>query len=1047
MLANFFIDRPVFAWVIALAIALAGLLAVRSLPIEQYPTIAPPSISINVNYPGADAATVEENVTSIIEQQMNGVENLLYMSSTSAANGVATITVTFESGTNIDLAQVDVQNRLSRVEPRLPEEVRRQGITVSEANSNFMMIVALTSPDGGLNALDLGNYASTRVIDELRRVPGVGDVTLFGSEYAMRIWLDPERLAGYNMSAAQALAAVREQNSQTPGGQIGALPASVGQQLNATVVTQSRFTSPEQFSQIILRTNIDGSAVRLGDVARVELGANSYDTSTRLNRKPMAGMAVQLASGANALAAGQGVKDRLEALKVGFPPGVTYSIPYDTTLFVSISIEEVLITLVEAMVLVFLVMFLFLQNLRATLIPTIVVPVALLGASLGLYFLGYSINVLTLFGMVLAIGILVDDAIVVIENVERIMAEEGLPPREATYKAMGQIVSPIIGITLVLIAVFVPMAFFPGSTGGIYRQFSVTLALSIGFSALLALTLTPALCATLLRPSSHTTEGRGFFARFNRGFGRTTIRYEKGIASIIARPKRWLAIYAGLVAIVGVLYLTVATSFIPDEDQGYIVAVVQAPAGATQERTQLAVEEAEDFFMSQPQVRQVISVLGFSFFGTGQNAAIIFVPLKHWDERPGAENSAAALAGRSMGALGGSNHAMIFALSPPPIQELGNSSGFNLRLQDRAGLGYQKLLDARNQLLGATAQSKLVVGVRPEGLEDSPQLRVTIDRIKARALGLQVDDINNTLSIAFGSAYANDFNREGRVLRVVLQADAAQRMSPDDILELRVPNATGEMVPFSAFTTVDWGAGSPQLQRYNGFPSMTVSGQAAPGKATSDAMAEMARLAAELPDGIGFEWSGLSFEEQQGAGQVPLLLGLSLLVVFLLLAALYESWSIPAAVLLVVPLGILGALLFGMTRGMAMDVYFNIGIITIIGLSAKNAILIIEYAKDLEDEGRSLPEATLEAVRLRLRPIVMTSLAFILGVLPLVISTGAGSAGRRAIGTGVMGGMITATVLGLFFMPLFFVIIRTLLGSRSKPRPERPIPVEGIAHA
>ena len=1046
MRADFFIDRPIFAWVIALAVALAGMLAVRGLPIEQYPTIAPPSITINVVYPGADAATLEENVTSIIEQEMNGVENFLYMSSSSDSNGVATITVTFESGTDVDLAQVDVQNRLSRVEPRLPEEVRRQGITVSEANSNFLMIVALTSPKGSMNALDLGNYASTRILDELRRVPGVGDVTLFGSEYAMRIWLDAERLAGFNMSPAQALNAVREQNSQTPGGQIGAQPAPAGQQLNATIVTQSRFTTPEEFSQIILRANPDGSAVRLGDVARVELGANSYDTTTRLNQNPMAGIAVQLAVGANALEAGQGVKDRMEALKAAFPPDTAYSIPYDTTLFVSISIEEVLITLAEAMVLVFLVMFLFLQNFRATIIPTIVVPVALLGACLGLYFIGYSINVLTLFGMVLAIGILVDDAIVVIENVERIMAEEGLPPREATYKAMDQIVSPIIGITLVLIAVFVPMAFFPGSTGGIYRQFSITLAFSMAFSAFLALTLTPALCATLLRPSRHKTEGNGLFARFNRAFGRTTTRYERGVAGILARPKRWFGIYAALVAIVALLYMTVPTTFLPEEDQGYIVAVVQAPAGATRERTQLAVEEAETFFMAQPQVKEVISVLGFSFFGSGQNAAIMFVPLKPWDERKGAENSASALAGKAMGALSGSQHAMMFALSPPAIQELGNSSGFNLRLQDRAGLGYQKLLDARNQLLGMASQSKAVVGVRPEGLEESPQLKVTIDRIKARSLGLGIQDINNTLSIGFGSAYANDFSREGRVLRVVLQADAAQRMSPEDLLQLRVPNATGQMVPFSSFTTAQWTAASPQLQRYNGFSSMTISGEAAPGKSTGEAMAEMAALAAQLPDGIGFEWSGLSFEEQQGAGQVPLLLGLSLLVVFLLLAALYESWSIPVAVLLVVPLGVLGALLFGLVRGMAMDVYFNIGIITIIGLSAKNAILIVEYAKELEEQGRDAVDATLEAVRLRFRPILMTSLAFILGVLPLVISTGAGSAGRRALGSGVMGGMITATALGLFFIPLFFVAVRTLL-ARRKARGEPQPPTESLAHA
>ncbi|HZF44006.1 MAG TPA: multidrug efflux RND transporter permease subunit [Sphingomonadaceae bacterium] len=1046
MFARFFIDRPIFAWVIALSISLAGLLAVQSLPIEQYPTIAPPSVTINVNYPGADAATVEENVTSIIEQEMNGVENFLYMSSTSAANGTATVTVTFQTGTDVKLAQVDVQNRLSSVESRLPEEVRRQGITVSEANANFLMIVAITSPDGSRDALELGNYASTRVIDELRRVPGVGDVTLFGSEYAMRIWLDPQRLAGFNMSAAQALAAVREQNSQTAGGQLGALPATRGQQLNATIITQSRFTTPEQFSQIILRANTDGSSVRLGDVARVELGANSYDTTTRLNKRPMAGMAVQLATDANALEAGEGIKSRMEALARSFPEGVSYSIPYDTTLFVSISIEEVLITLLEAMVLVFLVMFLFLQNVRSTIIPTIVVPVALLGACVGLYFLGYSINVLTLFGMVLAIGILVDDAIVVIENVERIMDEEGLPTREATYKAMGQIVSPIIGITLVLIAVFVPMAFFPGSTGGIYRQFSVTLALSMAFSALLALTLTPALCATFLRPGKPKLEGRGVFARFNRGFARTTARYEGAVASIIVRPKRWMAIYAALIAVVAAIYMSVPTSFLPDEDQGYIIAVVQAPPGATQERTQVALEEAEDYFLAQPQVREVVAILGFSFFGSGQNAGIMFVTLKPWKERGGEADGAAALAGGSMGVLGNSKNAMIFALNPPALQELGNSSGFDLRLQDKSALGYQRLVEARNQLLGAASQSRVVMGVRPQGLEESPQLRVAIDRIKARSLGLDIDDINNTLSIAFGSAYANDFNREGRVLRVVLQADAAQRMTPEDVLALRVPNATGEMVPFSAFTKVDWTAGSPQLQRYNGFPAMTISGSAAPGQATSNAMSEMASLAAALPEGFGIEWSGLSFEEQQGAGQVPLLLGLSLLVVFLLLSALYESWSIPVAVLLVVPLGVLGALLFGLVRGMSMDVYFNIGIITIIGLSAKNAILIVEYAKELEEQGRSVSEATLEAVRLRFRPILMTSLAFILGVLPLVISTGAGAAGRNALGTGVMGGMITATGLGLFFIPLFFVVTRTVL-TRAGKSPAAGGRAETLAHA
>ena len=1047
MLANFFIERPVFAWVIALAISLAGLLAVQQLPIEQYPTIAPPSVTINVTYPGADAATLESNVTSIIEKEMNGVEDYLYMNSTSAANGTATITVTFKSGTDIDLAQVDVQNRLSRVEPRLPEEVRRQGITVTEANNNFLIIVALTSPDGSHNALDLGNYASTRILDDIRRVPGVGNAFLFGSEYAMRIWLDPEKLAGYSISSAEALEAVREQNSQTPSGQIGALPSIAGQQLNATVITQSRYSTPEEFSQIIVRSNPDGSSLRLGDVARVELGAASYDTITRLDTKPMAAIAVQLAPNSNALKTGQGVKDRMEALKAAFPAGISYSIPYDTTLFVSTSIGEVIKTLVEAMILVFLVMFLFLQNIRATIIPAIVVPVALLGACLGLFALGYSINVLTLFGMVLAIGILVDDAIVVIENVERIMAEEGLPPKEATYKAMGQIVSPIIGITLVLIAVFVPMAFFPGSTGGIYRNFSVTLAFSMAFSALLALTLTPALCATLLKPSHHGTAGKGFFARFNRAFGKTTDRYEVAVATILSRPRRWLGVFAALVAAVGAIYMLVPTSFLPEEDQGYIITVVQAPPGATRERTQLALDEVETFFMAQPQVRQVIGVLGFSFFGSGQNAALVFVQLKLWDERSGADNSASTLAAKAMGALAGSTNAMIFSLSPPAIPELGNSTGFAMRLQDRGGLGPQKLRDARNQMLGMAGQSTVVVGVRPEGLEDSPQLKVLVDRIKARSLGVKIQDINDTLSIAFGSAYANDFNREGSVLRVLLQAEAAQRMTPEDILRLQVRNATGGMVPFSTFTTATWQTGSPQLQRYNGFPAMSIAGDAAPGQSTGDAMAEMAKFASQLPPGIGYEWTGLSLEEQQAGDQVPLLLGLSLLVVFLLLAALYESWSIPVAVLLVVPLGVLGALLFGLLRGMPMDVYFNIGIITIIGLSAKNAILIVEYAKDMEEAGKSAIEATMEAVRLRFRPIVMTSMAFILGVLPLVVSSGAGAAGRRALGTGVMGGMITATLLGLLFIPLFFVVIRTLLTQLRERRKAHDAPPGVAVHA
>jgi len=1033
MFARFFIDRPVFAWVIAIGIALAGLLALRSLPIEQYPSVAPPSVTINVTYPGADAATLEQNVTSIIEQEMNGVEGFLYMASSSASNGAASITVTFESGTDIDIAQVDVQNRLSQIEARLPEEVRRQGIMVSQANAGFLMILAMTSPDGTRSSLDLGAYANSRIVDQLRRVPGVGNVQLFGSDYAMRIWLDPERLASFSMSSAEALAAVREQNSQTTGGQIGAQPTTADQQINATVVTQSRFSTPEEFAQIILRANPDGSTVRLGDVARVELGAASYESQARLNGKPMAGMAVQLATGANALAAGEGVRARMAELATEFPPGVAWDVPFDTTPFVSISINEVMITLAEAMLLVFAVMFLFLQSIRATIIPTIVVPVALLGACMGLWLFGFSINVLTLFGMVLAIGILVDDAIVVIENVERLMTEEGLSPRDATHKAMGQIVGAIIGITLVLIAVFVPMAFFPGSTGGIYRQFSVTLALSIAFSALLALTLTPALCATLLKPG-HGPARRGLLGRFNNWFGRTTDRYSGRVTGMVRRPARWMAIYAAILGAVVLMFSSIPTAFLPDEDQGYAIAVVQAPAGATQQRTQAVVERAEQFWLEQPQVDKVVSVLGFSFFGSGQNAAMMFVNLKPWDERKGVENSAAALAGRAMGAFMQFKDAMVFALSPPSIPELGTASGFALRLQDRTGQGYPALLQARNQLLGLASQDKALVGVRPEGLEDAPQVRVTVDRIKARALGLSITDINNTLSIAFGSAYANDFNREGRVLRVLLQASAEQRMTPEDILDLRVRNADGQMVPFAAFTTAEWTAGPPQLSRYNGYPSMSLSGSAADGYSTGEAMDAMAALVDRLPPGFGYEWTGISYEEQQAGGQVPLLLTLSLVIVFLLLAALYESWTIPIAVLLIVPLGVLGALGAAWLRGMPSDVFFNIGIITIIGLSAKNAILIVEFAKELEEQGRDVYEATLEAVRLRFRPIIMTSLAFILGVLPLAISTGAGAAGRRAIGTGVMGGMITATAIGVFMVPVFFIVVRSFMLRRQQRR-------------
>ena len=1043
MFSRFFIGRPIFAWVIALGILLGGVLALRALPIEQYPDVAPPSLQISVTYPGADAATLEQNVTQVIEQELNGVEGFLYMSSTSLSNGTASITVNFESGTDIDTAQMDVQNRLRRVEARLPEEVRRQGVLVSEANAGFLQIVALTSKSGETDSIELGNIASNQIIDELRRVTGVGDIRLFGSPYAMRIWLDPDKLATFKLSSAEALAAVTEQNSQTAGGSLGDQPIAKGSELNATIVTQNRFTNAEQFENIILRANPDGSTVTLKDVGRVELGAQDYTTGTELNGKPMAGMAVQLRTGANALATAEGVQARMEELAKSLPADVAWSIPYDTTPFITVSVEEVVKTLVEAMILVFLVMFLFLQNWRATVIPTLVVPIALAGACLGLWLFGFSINVLSLFGMVLAIGILVDDAIVVIENVERIMAEEHLSPRDATIKAMGQITTAIVGITLVLIAVFIPMAFFPGSTGGIYRQFSVTLAISIAFSALLALTLTPALCATLLKPHDDTADKtpsrfafvQRFFDWFNDRFARSTDKYQRGVGRILGAPLRWLGIFALLVGLTAILFVRLPGGFLPNEDQGYTITVIQAPPGATRQRTDEAIRATQAFLDKQPQVANVIAVRGFSFFGSGQSTAMVFAPLHPWEERPGVENSAATLAGRALGALSSVKQAIIFTLTPPPIQQLGNATGFSFRLQARGGQTNDELTAARNQLLGMAAQSPVLANVRPEGMEPAPQLKVNIDRVRARALGLSIGDVNTTLSIAAGSAYANDFNRDGRVLRVYLQADAPYRMTPADILNLRVRNTAGDMVPFGAFTTATWGVGPPQLQRYNGYPSASISGESKPGYSTGDALTEMEQLAAKLPGDFTYEWTGISFEEKQAGGQIGLLLGLSLVVVFLLLAALYESWTVPVAVLLVVPLGVLGSVLFTMMRGYSADVYFNVGLITIIGLAAKNAILIVEFAIEKEADGLSVFDATMEAVKLRLRPIIMTSLAFILGMVPLFISTGAGAASRRAVGTGVMGGMIAATILGIFFIPLFYIAVRRWLSRKAPHAP------------
>ncbi|UXY13750.1 efflux RND transporter permease subunit [Chitiniphilus purpureus] len=1027
MLARFFIDRPIFAWVIAIIIVLAGLLAMRSLPIAQYPEVAPPGLSITTSYPGASAKVVEETVTSLIEQEMNGIENLLYMSSESDSAGNMTILLTFRTGTNLDIASVDAQNRVKRVEVRLPEEVRRQGVQVLKSRDNYLLFLTLFSPDGSYDEVALGSYVNANIIDALRRVPGVGEAQLFGSEYAMRIWLDPAKLAGFRMGPGEALAAVRAQNVQLATGEIGALPASKNQQFTATVVTQGRFVTPEEFGNIVLREGANGALVRLKDVARVELGAASYDVSARLNGKPIAAIGIKLSPDGNAVQTSQAIRARMAELAKYFPKGVSWELPYDTSKFVDISIKEVLKTLAEAIALVFVVMYLFLGNLRATLIPTIVVPIALTGALLGLYLFGYSINVLTMFAMVLAIGILVDDAIVVIENVERIMSEEGLAPREATQKAMGQIVGAIIAITLVLTAVFIPMAFFSGSVGAIYRQFSVTLVLTMFFSALMALTLTPALCATLLKPVKKGEDGhgsKGFFGWFNRKFLATTDGYRNWVARILRRSGLALLFFALLLAVTGWLFARLPSSFLPEEDQGYFINVVQLPAGATRERTLQVVEQVEKHFMSQPGVDRVVSVVGFSFFGRGQNAALAFVTLKDWDERTTDETQLDSLVGMANMALFQIKQAFIFSTNVPPIPELASVGGFDFRLQDRAGLGREQLLNARNMLLGMAGQNPNLAGVRPEGQEPGPQVYLEVNKVKASQLGVDMNELNDTLAVALGSAYANDFVREGRVLRVLMQASPDARIQPEDLLKLQLKTREGKLVPLSEVATTQWIVGDAKLDRYNGLPAYKIAGSAAPGKSSGDAMDAMEEMATKLPPGVGFEWSGTSYEERLSGEQAPALFALSILVVFLCLAALYESWSIPFAVLWVVPLGIFGAVLAMTLRGLPNDVYFKVGLIAIIGLSAKNAILIIEFAREMQRHGMNAVDATLEACRLRFRPILMTSIAFIAGVMPLAISSGAGSASRHALGTGVIGGMIAATVLAVFLVPVFFVVVR-----------------------
>ena len=1035
-MAKFFIDRPIFAWVIALFVMVLGAVSITQLPIAQYPSVAPPTIVISAAYPGASAQTLEDSVLAVIEREMNGAPRLAYMEAVSQANGSGSITLSFEPGTNADLAQVEVQNRLARATPRLPAVVNQQGVRVEKSRSNFLLFAMLSSSDPKTDVTALSDYASRNIVPELQRLPGIGQVQLFGSERAMRVWVDPAKLQGYNLSPADVASAIQAQNAQVSAGSLGELPNLSGQTISATVVVPGQLGTTAEFGNIVLRANADGSSVRLKDVARIELGAQSYATTARLNGKPAAGMGVQLSPSGNALAAAEAVKKRMTELEKYFPPGVTWTVPFDSSDFVKISIQQVAMTLLEAIVLVFLVMFLFLQNIRYTIIPTIVVPVALLGTFGALLAMGFSINVLTMFGMVLVIGIVVDDAIVVVENVERIMSEEGLPPLEATRKAMGQISGAIVGITVVLISVFVPLAFFAGSVGNIYRQFSAVMAVSIGFSAFMALSLTPALCATLLKPvvAGHAHAKTGFFGGFNRGFARSAKGYEGWVAKLLRRGGRMMVVYVALIAAVGVLYMRLPTSFLPNEDQGSLLVNIQLPPGATLERTQAVVEKVEDFMLKQPEVKSMVAVMGFSFSGQGQNAGFSFVTLKDWSERKGAGQTAEALAGRAMGALSGVRDAFIFALSPPPIPELGVSSGFTFRLQDRGGNGHDALVAARNQMLGMASKSKVLAGVRPDGLEDAPQLQVDIDRDKASAQGVGFAAINNAISAALGSAYVNDFPNAGRLQRVVVQAEAQARMQPEDILKLTVLNSQGKAVPLSAFASTRWVSGAMQTVRYNGYPAMRISGGAAPGHSTGEAMAEMERLAAQLPAGFGFEWTGQSREEKLAGSQALVLYGFAILAVFLCLAALYESWSIPLAVILVVPLGVLGVLLGITGRGMANDVYFQVGLITIIGLSAKNAILIIEFAKDLQAQGRGVVESALEAAHLRFRPIIMTSLAFILGVVPLAMASGASSASQRAIGTGVIAGMVVGTFLAVFFVPTFFVVVRSLFKGSERQR-------------
>ena len=1040
-MVNFFIPRPIFAIVLAIILMLAGGLAIRILPVAQYPTIAPPSIQIRAVYPGASAKTVENTVVQVIEQQMNGLDNLLYLSSTSDDSGTAQTTLTFAAGTDPNIAQVQVQNKLQLAQPLLPQAVQQAGIAVTKSSSSFLMIMAFISSDGSMTRYDLTNYIASHVQDPVSRVNGVGTVALFGTQYAIRIWLDPNKLNGFGLTPVDVSNALIAQNVQIAAGQLGGLPAVAGQQLTASISEATLLRTPEDFRKILLKVNANGSQVRIGDVARVELGGENYNTDTKFNGAPAGGFAIQLATGANALATAKAVRAKVEQLSANFPHGMQVNYAYDTTPFVRLSIEEVVKTLFEGIALVFLVIYLFLQNLRATLIPTIAVPVVLLGTFGIMAAAGFSINTLTMFGLVLAIGLLVDDAIVVVENVERIMAEEGLPPLEATRKAMSQITGALVGIAMVLSAVFIPSAFSGGSVGAIYRQFSLTIVAAMLLSVLVALILTPALCVLLLKPATQGRADRGgFFAWFNRAFARSRVRYHDGVKHVIARSARWLIIYALVIVAVVLLFLRMPTSFLPDEDQGTFFIQVQTPPGATQGRTQAALDDVANYLLERENkaVDGALEITGFTFAGRGQNSGLLFVRLKDWSLRRSNELKVQALIKRLSEHFAAYKDALVIPINPPPIPELGTAAGFDFELEDQAGLGHEQLMQARNELLRLARSDPELALVRANGLDDTPQFHVDIDREKASALGVDLSVIDQTFSIAWASQYVNNFlDLDDRIKRVYLQADAPFRMNPDDFRLYYVRNAQGGMVPFIAFAKSQWLFGSPSLERFNGVSAMEIQGQAAAGKSSGEAMNKIQKLAADLPRGIGYEWTGLSFQERLAGSQAPMLYAISILVVFLSLAALYESWSIPVSVIMVVPLGIVGALLAATLRGLSNDVYLQVGLLTTVGLSAKNAILIVEFARELQAQGRSAFEAAVEAARLRLRPILMTSMAFILGVFPLAISNGAGSGSQHAVGTGVIGGMLTATFLAIFMIPMFFLVITEKFG-RSKPTSSAP---------